>query len=355
VDISGDSSYTGVLVSESTDGGTTWGDPFPLPSSTAADKPSITADPIDPNYIYAVWDETDITNKQPAIFSRSPDGGVNWLPAQLMFDPGPGVYTSGNQIVVLPNGALLDFFILSFSAGLPQFAVVRSANHGATWSTATIIAADNDIGVVNPNTQKGIRVGGFPTVAVDRASGVIYMAWADARFSGNQRDGIVLSKSLDGGSSWSTPMQVNHAPNVQAFTPSIAVAAGSIGITYYDFRKDTGNVNRLLTDYWQIVSQDGGNSWRETPVTGVFDLLAGPRNPAAGGFFLGDYQALTAAGDGFIPFFVTTNPSFSSIPSSVFALPQSRPGDTSSIGRIEINRDPRPFQRHTKPKTELPR
>ena len=121
------------------------------------------------------------------------------------------------------------------------------------------------------------------------------MAWADARFSGNQHDGIVVSRSLDGGSSWSAPMQVNQVPSVQAFTPSIAVGGGGVAITYYDFRKDTENVNRLLANCWQIVSQDGGNSWRETPVAGPFDLLAGPRNPGAGGYFLADYQALTAS------------------------------------------------------------
>jgi hypothetical protein len=78
-------------------------------------------------------------------------------------------------------------------------------------------------------------------------------------------------------------------------------------------------------------------------------MLAGPRNSAAGGYFLGDYQALAAAGGEFVPFFVATNSNASWIPSSVFALPQARSGDTSSTGRIEINRHPRPLQRHTKP------
>ena len=339
---------TGVLVSRSSDGGMTWSSPITVDGSSGSDKESITADPTDSNYIYAVWDETDIANLQPAAFSRSTDGGVTWEPAVTIYDPGVDAFTSGNQIAVLPSGTLLDVFI-SGSDGQPdQIAIVRSTDQGATWSVPTIVATDDDIGIVNSKTQQGIRVGGFHTVAVDMASGSVYIAWDDARFSGNQRDGIALSKSLDGGSTWSAPVQVNQAPNVQAFTPSVAVGVGgAVAITYYDFRKDTDNVNSLLTNYWRIVSQDGGNTWRETPVAGTFDMLAGPRNPGAGGYFLGDYQALTAAGGEFVPFFVTTNPSGSSIPSSVFALPRARSGDTSSTGRIEINRHPRPFTRHT--------
>jgi hypothetical protein len=341
---------SGVLVSQSMDGGRTWSSPITVAGSSGSDKESITADPTDSNYVYAVWDQPDASNRQPAWFARSTDGGTTWGQAQIMFDPGLGAFTSGNQIAVLPSGALLDFLGLGYPNQVPVFAVLRSTDHGATWSAPTVVAIDQDIGIVNPKTQQGIRVGGFHTVAVDMASGVVYIAWDDARFSGGQRDGIAVSKSLDGGSTWSVPVQVNQAPNVQAFTPSIAVGfGGAVAITYYDFRKDTENMNSLLTNYWQIISQDGGNTWHETPVAGAFDMLAGPRNPGAGGYFLGDYQALAAAGGDFVPFFVATNPSASSIPSSVFALPQARSGDTSSTGRIEINRRPQPFRGHTKP------
>jgi Neuraminidase (sialidase) len=349
-DAAGDVTSTqGVLVGRSTDGGNTWSSPVTIEGSSGSDKPSMTADPTNSDYIYAVWDNTAASN-QPALFSRSTDGGATWQSAQLIYNPAADAYSSGNQIAVLPDGTLLDFFILGASNEQAQIVTVRSTDHGTTWSAPTMIAVDDDIGIVNSKTQQGIRVGGFHTVAVDMSSGAIYIAWDDARFSGNERDGIALSKSLDGGSTWSAPMQVNQAPNVQAFTPSIAVgSSGAVAITYYDFRKDTDNINSLLTDCWQIVSQDGGSTWRETPVGETFDMLTGLRSPGAGGYFLGDYQALTAAGGEFVPFFVATNPAASSIPSSVFALPQARSGDTSSTGRIEINRHPRPFQRHPKP------
>jgi hypothetical protein len=51
----------------------------------------------------------------------------------------------------------------------------------------------------------------------------MYVVWQDGRFTG--RAAIALSRSTDGGRSWSTPIKVNQTPllgnlNDQAFTPS---------------------------------------------------------------------------------------------------------------------------------------
>ncbi len=195
--------------------------------------------------------------------------------------------------------------------------------------------------MVNAKTQSGIRTGlGIPSTAVDPASGTIYITWEDARFSGDQREGIVFSKSLDGGHTWSYSVQGNQVPEVQAFNPTVAVGSGgAVAITYYDFRQDTDDVHTLLTSYWQIVSTDGGATWHETPVAGPFDVLRAPLSGKA--HFLGDYQALAAAGDRFVPFFVATNPPDSTIPTSVFALPFERTGSTATNGHVEVNLNPR--------------
>ena len=82
-----------------------------------------------------------------------------------------------------------------------------------------------------------------------------------------------FSSSRDGGVSWSAPIQVNQARNVQAFTASIDVAGGgAIGITYYDLRHDNSDPPVLLTDFWKIVSKNGGLTWREAHVGGPFDM-----------------------------------------------------------------------------------
>jgi len=106
-------------------------------------------------------------------------------------------------------------------------------------------------------------------------------------------------------------IQINQAPETQAFTPSIAVAAdGTVGVTYYDFRNNTSAAG-LPTDYWFVhchpATQDGTNaaSWAsETHVVGPFDIETALD---ARGLFVGDYEGLDHAGNSFIAFFAQAN------------------------------------------------
>jgi len=64
--------------------------------------------------------------------------------------------------------------------------------------------------------------------------------WQDSRFSGGAREGIAFTRSIDGGTTWSAPVQVNGVPAVQALLPAVAVRPdGTIGVLYYDMRNDT--------------------------------------------------------------------------------------------------------------------
>jgi hypothetical protein len=165
------------------------------------------------------------------------------------------------------------------------------------------IAEQSANGTISPDDGMLIRDGSqFAGVSVD-ANGVVYVVWQDSRFSGGQRDGIALSRSLDGGLNWSEPVQVNRNTAIAAFTPVVHVRGdGVIGVTYYDFRNDTAEGNSLLTDYWLATSTDAVN-WSESHLSGPFDLA---RAPDSGGLFIGDYQALTSLGSDFLPFFVQT-------------------------------------------------
>ena len=74
-------SANAMLVSRSTDGGRTWGPVSTLirdESQFFNDKNSITADPTDPRYVYAVWDRLAATGGGPAMLARSTDGGATW-------------------------------------------------------------------------------------------------------------------------------------------------------------------------------------------------------------------------------------------------------------------------------------
>ena len=86
---------------------------------------------------------------------------------------------------------------------------------------------------------------------MDSATGALYVVWSDARFSGRAHDDVALSRSTDGGLTWSAPVKVNQTTNnAAAFTPSVHVAGdGTVAVTYYDFRNNTP-VAGALTDYW---------------------------------------------------------------------------------------------------------
>ncbi len=327
-----------MMAVRSADGGRTWTEPLFLfeetNDDTAIDKESITADPSDPNLVYAIWDRltglllpaNSPNATGPAWFTRTTDGGKSWEPARVIFDPGPNAQTLGNVIVVLPSGTLID--VLTIVTQLNQqsqpasVAVLRSTDKGQTWSSkAVTIADETSQGVKDPKNSIGVRTGDIvPAIAVDPQSGALYVAWEDSRFSSGARDGIVLSKSTDEGVNWSAPVRVNGVLATQAFTPSLAVAQGKVGVTYSDLRNDNpADSTHLLATVWLAVSSDGGAHFQESAIGGPFDIRNAPRT--ADGYFTGDYQGLVASGAGFLPFFVLGNDGDTANRTDVFARP----------------------------------
>jgi hypothetical protein len=327
--LSSDLAVSAILVNRSVDGGLTWSDPKTLVRDTNAnifnDKESITADPTDPNYVYAVWDRSRIAtdrsgpdralagaSRSDIVLSRTTDGGATWEPARAIYAPTSREWSVGNQIVVLPDGSLVD--ITELFKGTRDFvAVLRSTDKGVTWSAPRAVAAQRPVIVRDPDTRNEVRAGaGLPEIAVNPVTGRLYAVWMDSRFSGGVIDEIALSTSGNGGVTWTTPIKVNRTPssipilNRQAFTPSVEVAAnGTVAVTYYDFRRNT-SASGVPTDYWLVHCHRGctnrGN-WSEAHVSGSFNIK---RAPVARGYFLGDYEGLTSVGRGFRALFART-------------------------------------------------
>jgi hypothetical protein len=304
-------SSNAILVSRSTDGGATWSNPITVISDGQNffnDKDSITADSTDARLVYAVWDRLDNANRGPSYFSRTADGGVTWEVAHSIYDPGANSQTINNQVVVLPDGTLIDFFTrLDTPPNAPAtatLAIIRSPDKGVTWSPPIAISPVQARGTFDPETHAQIRDGAtLGSIAVG-PHGELAAVWQDSRFSAGARDGVAFSRSLDGGLTWTMAVRVNSVANVPAFVPAVAIRAdGTYGVSYYDFRNNTADASTLLTDYWLARSTDG-ITWLESHITGPFDLAVAPNS---GGLFLGDYQALTSIGTVFLSFYVQTN------------------------------------------------
>jgi hypothetical protein len=325
-----------VLVNKSTNGGLTWSLPVPLTFDGPGifnDKASITADPSNPNLVYVVWSRLTPFSlfgvPNAMMFTRTTDGGRTWEPARAVFTS-PGVdFGLRHELVVLPDGTLVDLFTeVQPLRGRAALFVLRSADHGRTWSAPTEAAAiaPRPGGVLDPDTGQPVRTGaGLPEVAVDRHSGNLYAVWEDARFSLGWYDSIAFSMSSDGGHHWSAPVRINQTPlcvapgNRQAFTPAIAVAAdGTVAVSYYDFRFNDACPG-LATDYWIVHGHPGSPGGLTNPANwgdelrltdSSFDMEKAPvssrRLPFNTGFSVGDYQGLASSGDAFIALFSHT-------------------------------------------------
>jgi hypothetical protein len=342
-----------MLVSKSTDGGLTWSDPVTLirddNPNRLNDKNSMTADPNDSSYVYAIWDrleappsgntnpiagENALAYRGPTLFTRTTDGGGSWEEPRIIFDPGTLQQTLGNQIVVLPDnerfdGELVNGFNLiqntrkGATRGL-NVSVIRSEDQGGTWSKPIRFERMVNPGISDPDDGDPVRTGDIiPDIAVDPNSGQLYAVWQDKRFDDGQHDSIALSTSTDGGLTWTGAVKVNKTPtniptgNQQAFTASVDVAEdGTVSVSYYDFRNNTDDPETLPTDYWVVhchtsatvdCSQSSQYGDEVTLTDASFDM---EEAPVARGYFVGDYEGLAndvgEEGADFAPFFSQT-------------------------------------------------
>jgi hypothetical protein len=345
-----------VLVSKMAHGSSSWTEPttvrfdssektgIPL-GNNFNDKESLTADPTDAsgNLVYAVWDRivapssnaaasafehNKFAFRGPTWFARTTEGASadpDWEPARKIYDPGEQNQTISNQIVALPNGTLVDGFLLIKShqnnRGSRGFsaAVIRSTDKGVTWSRRAIVVSPvSAIGETDPepiNCRPYIN--GNPPCTLVRSDGVIvdlavdnsggphngriYMTWQAHDDNPFGDDLIQVAWSDDGGLNWSPPVDVNQTPpgsfTDQAFEPAVHVnSQGVVAVGYYDFRHDVSGDGQLTTDYWLVHSHDGGGTWIEDHLAGPFDMH---QTPYARGYFVGDYQGLDSQGSVF--------------------------------------------------------
>jgi hypothetical protein len=313
-----------MTVNRSTNGGRSWGDPITLIETDDPrflnDKNSLTADPTNPSYAYAVWDRlqdfavpppagmpelphagggrgarlraawlkqlgsaatqaapseaqaAEVFFKGPTLFTQTTNGGKSWKEPEIIFDPGPNAQTLNNIVVVQPSGTVIDFFSHFYSDEAINIELLRSSDKGRTFERRPTVVSpiiyNPDTPTITPDREEFVRDAGFLfDVAVDPRNGALYVVWQDIRFRGVEE--IAFSQSTNGGNSWSRPVRINKTPananrlRRQAFVPSIEVGpGGQLVVTYYDFRNDVGGKSEL-TDYFAVFCDPGAKDCRK--------------------------------------------------------------------------------------------
>ena len=286
-------SRNGLFVRRSLDGGKTWeSDHIPViehptePGMPWEDKPYIVSDattgPFAGN-LYVGWTRWTLIDSE-ILLARSTDGGKTWsTPVEI--DRHPGLPRDDNGAAegfagaVAPNGNLYAIWSQD-----DNIMFTESRNGGKSFAPARAIL---HTGPTMFAVQTLERANGFPQIAIDPLTKLLYVTWSDYR---NGDLDIFCSTSSDGGRKWSAPIRVNndgvHNGSDQFFQwLTVDPKDGSANVLFYDRRGDPQNRKQIVV---LARSTDNGRTftnyaWTDEPFE-------------AGGVFFGDYTGIAAFG-----------------------------------------------------------
>jgi hypothetical protein len=282
-----------VLVSQSTNGGTTWTNPVAVHVASGSenlDKEWIVCDDTSSSpfygHCYVEWDNNGGGNLLQ--MSISTNGGTTWsAPAT----DNSGVI--GGQPVVRPDGTVI---VPIDNANETAVGAFNSTNGGASWSAVTTIAT------ISHHTVAGnLREGPLPSAEID-GSGTVYVAWSDCRFRrACKTNDIVVSHSLNStGTSWSSVSRVPidaTTSGIDHFIPGLAVnkatsgTTAQLGLTYYFYPSGS---TQLSVGF--ISSTNAGGTW-STAQTIISGMPTGWLATTSQGRMVGDYISTSYGSD----------------------------------------------------------
>lgn len=277
-------------VAVTTNNGTNWSRyvvaPAPPGASDLLDKNHLVADkkvgsPFE-NRVYAAWTAfvSSSGNNNDIEFRYSTNNGQSWSTStNISQATNAGSHDQGIHLSTGPNGEVYALWAVydNWGAGVygeDAIGFNKSTDGGATWPAARKIYTGTNFGIRGNLANKGnIRVSSFPVMAVDRTAGAnsgnLYAVWPQKSVApaGSDPD-IVLTRSTDGGTTWTPPIRVNDDPinnGKDQYYPWITVdqATGAVYVIFYDSRdvpNDSANV-------YIARSTDGGLTFANMKVT----------------------------------------------------------------------------------------
>ncbi len=295
---------TEMAVARSSDGGRTWTSTFFALSKGEAqfnDKPYIAVDdnPSSPhkNTIYVAWDRFvgKASSSNGVLVSHSTDGGKTFSAPVFASSTAPGPKGDiGADPFVAPDGTV---HVAWHDVQNNRIVEASSGDGGQTFGPVHTISPTTAAFSVAVPAQASRQALVYPACGADSSAGPnrgnLYCSWMD-QTPANGTD-IFLSRSTDGGSTWSAPLRVNDDPTGVAndqFNQWLSVdpSDGSVNVSWNDTRNDPA---RLSTDIFYARSTDGGLSFGQN-----VQVTTAPTNETCCGADLGnqygDYEGIAA-------------------------------------------------------------
>jgi hypothetical protein len=288
-----------IVVTKSTDGGTTWAKPVAVARSDSGDlvhdKEMITVDnsPDSPFHgrIYVAWTEfagDPDSSPSQEVLSYSSNGGKKWSKPVVLSGAPSGV--EGSHPAVGPDGTVYVSWCsgaeICVNGSAPsQIMVTKSIDGGKTWSQPVAAASLMSLPATLPGNA--FRINSLPTTAVNPVNGDVYVSYAGEAKDAN----VYVARSTDGGVTWSKPRALKPGREDQFFQWMRISPTGVVWICAYDQHWNTGTL--LDISCWK--SQDGvtfGKAIRYTTAS------SDPAHDGFGGRFIGDYTGLALDGQG---------------------------------------------------------
>ena len=186
-----------------------------------------------------------------------------------------------------------------------------STNGGANWVVTESAFTANGIRGTFAN-KSGIRVNSFVRIACDKSGGPRngwgYIVGCDLNLSpaGTTPD-IIMHRTSDGGATWSSGIRVNQdSINLHYhWFPAVCVDdSGAVYVCYYDDR----NVGGTLAQVYLSRSTDGGNTWTDVQASD-HNFTPAPI-PSLGSGYQGDYIGISYSNGKIYPFWCDASGGF---------------------------------------------
>lgn len=314
----------GQTLKRSTNNGLTWSEHI-VSSSAKTDKNHMAVDNNTSSpyfgHIYVAYLEETLPQPPSArdIYVRkSTDGGTSWLPPSGQINISKGVgdnFSNGINLSIGKSGIVYAVWA-AFNHGNANAASIyfsKSTDGGMTWLNTPRKIADI-AGLEKLLTKKSndtlnrhVRVNSFPVIAVNPndEDEKLYVVWAQKEPNlpaGYNYSDVAFSRSLDGGSTWSTPIIVNddNYPFCDQWMPWITVdpVSNAIGIIFYDSRESGYNhpvPQNTMAKAYLAFSEDNGLTFKNVAVD---EHNFVPRSNV-GASHAGDYIGIASAGGRF--------------------------------------------------------